>query len=178
MLFRSDTAVEHVTNVGVAGGGLTRMPSLTGSSPSRLGFRGTEDLGDGLRALYTLEMGFAPDSGSSNQGGRLFGRQAFVGLSGPWGSVTLGRQYTMLFWSMLDADILGPNIYSSVSLDSYIANARADNALAYRGTFGEFTLGATYSFGRDVVNAGPSPGGTNCAGESATDKKADRKSVV
>jgi predicted porin len=170
-----DSAVEHVTNVGATGGGLTRMPSLSGSVPSRLGFRGTEDLGGGLRALFTLEMGIAPDSGTLNQGGRAFGRQSFVGLAGPWGSVTLGRQYTMLFWSLLDADVLGPHLHGMGSLDSYVPNARADNSVAYRGTFSGFTLGATYSLGRDVANAGPSPSGTNCAGESATDKKACRE---
>ena len=170
-----DAAVEHVNNVGAGGDGLTRVPSLTGTAPSRLGFRGAEDLGAGLKALFTLEMGIAPDSGTMNQGGRAFGRQSFVGLSGPWGSVTLGRQYTMLFWSILDADILGPNIYGSSSLDSYIPNARADNSIAYRGTFSGFTVGATYSLGRDTVNAGPSPSGSNCAGESGTDKQACRE---
>ena len=170
-----DTGIEHVTNVGTAGSGLTRMPGQTGSLPSRLGFRGTEDLGGGLSASFVLEQGLLPDSGSLGQGGRAFGRQSFVGLSGPWGSVTLGRQYTMLFWSLVDADILGPNIYSSSSLDSYIPNARADNSIAYRGKFGGFTAGAMYSLGRDAVNAGPSPAGTNCAGEGATDSKACRE---
>jgi predicted porin len=70
----------------------------------------------------------------------------------------------MLFWSVLDADILGTNIYGSGSLDPYIPNARADNAIAYRGTFSGLTVGATYSVGRDGVNAG-NPAGTNCAGE-------------
>lgn len=170
-----DAAVEHVTNVGANGAGLTRVPTLTGSAPSRLGFRVSEDLGGGLRGLATLEMGIAPDTGALNQGGRAFGRQSFVGLAGPWGSVTLGRQYTMLFWSLLDADILGPNIHGLASFDAYIPNARADNSIAYRGTFGGFTAGATYSLGRDVTNAGPSPAGTNCAGESGTDKKACRE---
>ena len=170
-----DAAVEHVTNVGAAGSGLNRMPSFTGSVPSRLGFRGSEDLGDGLRAVFTIEQGFAPDVGTLNQGGRAWGRQSFVGLSGSWGSLTLGRQYTMLLWSILDADILGPNLYSSGSLDSYIPNARADNSIAYRGTFSGLTVGATYSLGRDGVNAGPSPGGTNCPGENAADKKACRE---
>ena len=170
-----DNAVEHITNVGPARGSLTQMPGLTGSVPSRLGFRGSEDLGGGLRAVFTLEQGFSPDSGVLNQGGRVFGRQSFVGLSGPWGSVTLGRQYTMLFWSLIETDLMGPAIYGAGSLDSYIPNARADNAIAYRGTFNGFTLGATYSLGRDVVNAGPSPAGTNCAGESATDSQACRE---
>lgn len=169
-----DTSVEHVTNVGPNGQGLTRMPGLTGSGPSRLGFRGTEDLGGGLKTVFALETGFSPDTGVANQGGRAFGRQAFVGLSGGWGTVSLGRQYTMLFYSILDADILGPNLYSSGSLDSYIPNARVDNSIAYRGTFAGLTLGATYSLGRDTVNAGPSPAGTNCAGESTSDSKACR----
>ena len=159
-----DTGVEYVTDVGSAGQGLWRVPTQTGTVASRVGVRGSENLGGGLRAEFVIENGFAPDMGTAAQGGRLFGRQAWVGLSGPWGTVSLGRQYTMLFWSLLDADLLGPNMYSSGSLDSYIPNARADNAIAYRGKFGGLTLGATWSFGRDAVNAGPSPGGTNCAG--------------
>lgn len=161
-----DTGVEYVSDVGPAGRGLWRVPSQTGTVASRVGVRGSENLGGGLRAEFVIENGFAPDMGTAAQGGRLFGRQAWLGLSGTWGTVSLGRQYTMLFWSLLDADLLGPNMYSSGSLDSYIPNARADNAIAYRGKFGGLTLGATWSFGRDAVNAGPSPGGTNCAGET------------
>lgn len=168
-----DAGVEHLSNV-AGSGGLTRMPGLGVSVPSRLGFRGTEDLGGGLKAIFTLESGFGTDSGTLNQGGRFFGRQAFVGLSGEWGSLTLGRQYSMLFWSQLDADILGPNAYGSGSLDSYLPNARADNAIAYRGMLNGLTLGATYSFGRDTVNVS-SPSGTNCAGENAADRSACRQ---
>lgn len=163
-----DTGVEHVSNVGAAGLSLTRMPSLTASLPSRIGFRGTEDLGGGLKVVYTLENGFGVDTGTAGYGGRLFGRQAFVGLSGDWGTVSIGRQYTMLFWSLLDSDILGPGIYSSAAVDSYIPNARADNALSYRGTFQGLTLGATYSLGRDAVaTATPGPSSANCLGENA-----------
>lgn len=169
-----DVAVEHLTNVGAAGSSVTRMPGLTGSVPSRLGFRGSEDLGGGLKAIFTLEQGLGADSGTLNQGGRSWGRQVFVGLSGDWGSLTLGRQYSMLFWSQLDADILGPSAYGSGSLDSYLPNARVDNSIAYRGTFRGLTLGATYSFGRDTVNVS-SPAGTNCAGENADDSKACRQ---
>jgi predicted porin len=114
------------------------------------------------------------DSGTFGQGGRGFGRQAFVGLAGPWGSATLGRQYTMLFWSLLDADVMGPSVFGMGSLDAYVPNARSDNTLAWRGRFGGWNVGAAYSFGRDAVNAGPSPAGTNCPGESAVDSKACR----
>lgn len=169
-----DTGIEHITNVGPGGHGLTRVPTLTASVPSRIGFRGTEDLGGGIKALFALENGFSPDTGVQSQGGRLFGRLAFVGLSGSWGTVTFGRQSNMLFWSLLDSNILGPNLYGADALDNYIPNARADNAVAYRGTFHGLTVGATYSLGRDTVNAGPSPGGTNCAGENPADRKACR----
>ena len=81
----------------------------------------------------------------------------------------------MLFWATLDTDILGPNVYGSGSLDSYLPNTRADNAIAYKGKFGGLTAGATYSFGRDTVNAGPSPSGTNCAGENPADVRACRE---
>lgn len=167
-----DTGIEYLNNVGGAKDGLARIPTTTGTVPSRWGIRGSEELGGGLRSVFVLESGFAPDTGVSNQGGRLFGRQALVGLSSAWGQVSFGRQYTMFFWGTLDTDTLGANIYGSGSLDSYIPNARTDNAISYKGKFGGFTLGATYSFGRDIVNAGPSPGGTNCAGENPADNKA------
>ena len=170
-----DTGVEHITNVGADRSSLTRMPGLSGTLPSRWGLRGNEDLGGGLRAVFTLEAGFSPDSGVSNQGGRLFGRQAYVGLSGDWGTVALGRQYSMLYWSVFDGDQLGPNVYGLGSLDSYIPNSRIDNAITYRGTFRGLSLGASYSFGRDAVNAGPSPVGTNCGGENAADRSACRQ---
>ncbi|AXV84410.1 porin [Ralstonia solanacearum] len=171
-----DTGVEYVNHIGTAGSSVVRMPNLSGTVPSRWGLRGTEDLGGGTKALFTLESGFAPDTGTSNQGGRLFGRQAWVGLSNSsWGQLSFGRQYTMLFWATLDTDLLGPNAYGSSSLDNYLPNTRADNAIAYKGKFGGLTVGATYSFGRDTVNAGPSPSGTNCAGENPADSRACRE---
>lgn len=170
-----DASLETVSNVGAAGSSLSRMPTNTGTAPSRLGFRGSEDLGNGLSAIFTLEMGIAPNTGTLNQGGRGFGRQSFVGLSSPYGTFTLGRQYTMTFWSGLDADILGGGIYGTGSLDSYLPNARADNAFGWKGKFGGLSLGATYSLGRDAVNAGPSPAGTNCAGNVVGDAAACRE---
>ena len=68
-----------------------------GLSSSRFGLRGTEDLGSGLHAFYTLEAGLNADDGSAAFGGLLFGRQALVGLaSGSFGQISLGRQYSSL----------------------------------------------------------------------------------
>lgn len=172
-----DVGVEHVTGVGAAGDALQRLTTSSNTAPSRLGFRGSEDLGNGMKAFFTLEQGIVMKSGTLSQGGRAFGRQALVGISGPsMGALSLGRQYTMTFWSGLGADIHGGGVYGTGSLDPYLPNARADNALAWRKTFGNgFQAGATYSFGRDTVNAGPSPAGTHCAGEAAQDAKACRE---
>ena len=60
---------------------------------SRWGLRGSEDLGDGLRAVFTLESGFDSGNGKPGQSSRLFGRQATIGLaSDSWGQLDFGRQ--------------------------------------------------------------------------------------
>ncbi len=59
---------------------------------NRWGLKGVEDLGGGMKAVFQLENGF-DGSGNLKQGGRLFGRQAFVGLSSDtYGMITMGRQ--------------------------------------------------------------------------------------
>lgn len=61
---------------------------------SRWGLKGSEDLGNGTSAIFVLESGFDVMNGRSQQDGRLFGRQAYVGLTGDsWGTFTIGRQY-------------------------------------------------------------------------------------
>ena len=170
-----DAAVDYNTTVDTAGHSRTWMPSLGGGMfPSRLGFRGSEELGNGLKAIFTLETGIYTDTGATGQGNRLFGRQAWVGLAGRWGQLTLGRNYNMLYNSMPEVEIIGPAQYGLGSLDAGIPNGRSDNSIAYKGTFGAVTAGATYSVGRDTSNAG-GPGGTNCAGENAADAQACRE---
>jgi predicted porin len=73
-------------------------------SGSRFGLRGSEDLGGGLRAAFTLESGFNADDGSLANGGRLFGRQAWVGLEGGFGAVYLGRQYSATYQTVRAID--------------------------------------------------------------------------
>ena len=60
------------------------------ASESRIGIRGNEMLTDSLSAIFALEAGVLLDSGRSDQGGLLFGRQAYVGLKGKAGTVTVG----------------------------------------------------------------------------------------
>jgi predicted porin len=159
-----DTGIEYLTHANPQGDSLVRMPAITGALPSRWGFRGTEDLGGGVKTLFTLESGFNVRGGDLGQGGRLFGRQAWVGISSGLGTLSFGRQYTMTYLALLENDVMGPAIYSLGSLDSYIPNARSDNTISYIEKVAGFTFGATYSFGRDSAGTGNSPGQGTCAG--------------
>jgi predicted porin len=169
-----DSGVVYTTNTNASGSSLVKVPGLTGSVPSRLGFRGTEDLGGGVQALFVLESGLNVDTGTMGQGNRLFGRQAYVGLKNAYGTLTLGRQVNMTFLAAIKSDVMGPNLFSMSSIDLYIPNARSDNAIGYLGSFGAFTAGATYSLGRDASAAG-GPAATGCAGEVAGNSKACRQ---
>jgi predicted porin len=159
-----DTGVDY-HNHAASGGSFVGMPSLTGEMPSRFGLRGTEDLGGGYNAFFVLENGFAVHTGALNlYGGRIFGRQANVGVSGTPGTLTLGRQMNMSMYALQNAYVIGPSLHSMAVFDSYLPNARSDNAVGYMGKFGGFTAGGTYSFGRDA--AGPTgPAATNCPGQ-------------
>ncbi|MFM0662940.1 porin [Paraburkholderia sediminicola] len=87
--------MEAVNNAG----GKFNYQMLSGAlQPSRFGFRIREDLGGQSAVVADLENGFDSINGTLGQGGRLFGRQAWVGLSNPtWGTLTIGRQYDT-FW--------------------------------------------------------------------------------
>jgi GBP family porin len=128
---------------------------------SRLGFRGNEDLGDGLSALFQLESGFTIDTGQSTQGGRLFGRQAWAGLdSTRLGRVAMGRVGT--FGSGTGAfdmmNVIDPfqNGFGLASVASVISEngIRLDNMVAYRSPkLGAFQLGYQHSFQQDGTEA-------------------------
>ncbi|CAB3965920.1 MULTISPECIES: porin [Burkholderia] len=155
-----DTGVEFFTHASPTGGAMVRLPTISGGDlPSRWGLRGEEDLGGGIKTVFTLESGFSPASGTSLQNGRLFGRQSFVGLKGAWGQLTVGRQMNMTMYGMADADVIGPAAFSMGSFDGYLAAARADNSVEYRGKFADLTVGVSYSFGRDGLPA------SNCGGQ-------------
>lgn len=119
---------------------------------SRFGFRGTEDLGGGLKAVFLLENGFDNNTGKITQGGVEFGRQAFVGLSSHYGTVTLGRQYDS------GVDFVGPlevaNQWGGTvtahpgDLDNLDGTFRTNNAIKFTSvSYGGFSFGGMYSLG-------------------------------
>jgi len=173
-----DEGVEYADHIPDGQGGTTHDYRVgSGTAASRWGLRGTEDLGGGLSAEFNLESGFAADTGTLSQGGRSFGRQAMVGLRGDFGLISLGRQYTMRYYGFIDADIFGAGSQGLGTLDPGFPNARADNAIAWRGHWGSFHAGANYSLGRDAV-AGNSAAATGCPGETSNSKQCREWAVM
>ena len=108
---------------------------------SRLGFMGTEDLGGGLKANFHFEGGMNPDVGTSAKFD--FGRKSIIGLSGGFGEVRLGRDYTPLFTVAGIADPFGTN---GVGSSYTLANAwTIPNAVGIVGTFAAVTAASTTS---------------------------------
>ncbi|GGC75516.1 porin [Undibacterium terreum] len=157
-LAQSSTTVYGVADMGLvvengsAAGSITKLTSGVGYG-SRVGFRGTEDLGDGMSTKYVLEAGILMDSGASAQGGLAFGRQAYVGLTGSPGSVTLGRQYTPYYWTLLtvaDPFVTG---YAGTATNLMANPGRANNMALYTTpTIGGVTGELSYSFGEVAGN--------------------------
>ncbi len=98
------SATQKTNGVATSGGNVGMQVNSAGLSGSRWGMKGSEDLGGGLKAIFDLQSGINIDAGSSAQGGLLFGRQAFAGLSGGFGTITAGRQYSPIdtVWGTYD----------------------------------------------------------------------------
>lgn len=127
-----------------------------GLAGSRIGFKGSEDLGNGLKAVFTLEQGYAIDTGAASPtvGDSVFSRQAWVGLQGSFGTVSLGRQYAPGYF-VADYDALLSSAISPQSKLSVLKGmtitpnspARWDNSVKYTGSFDAVNVQAIYSMG-------------------------------
>lgn len=166
----ADANIEYVSNfsstVPTAANGFTVGPannlvrmSSGGLSGSRFGIRGTEDLGGGLQAHFVLENGFTIDNGQSAFGGRMFGRDAWVGLSSQtFGRISLGRQTTSLYEGL--AHFTAAYYTNQYEPGSSIGgfSSRSDNMIKYRAQVGAVTALAHWSFGNGIFGPGEAPG--------------------
>jgi len=156
-------AQSSVTLYGVIDAGITYTSNVNDSArwalgsggieQSRWGLRGTEDLGGGLKAIFNLESGFDINNGRFANNGSLFNRQAYVGLSSDYGTVTLGRQYDAA------QDYLAPLSATGSWGGTYFAHPGNNDNLSTNGGFpvnnsikfasanyAGFTFGGTYGF--------------------------------
>lgn len=124
------------------------------SSQSALGFKGTEDLGGGYKGNFVLEGQMGVDSGVLLRDGRLFGRQAYAGLTTPFGEFRAGRQYAPIFFSsavITTERFGGTDQFVEGGLTNAL-NIRWDNALTYSAQVDGFRGQLGFSPNAGVAN--------------------------
>ncbi|KAK42548.1 porin [Caballeronia jiangsuensis] len=158
-------AQSSVTLYGILDAGVTWVSNTGGSHVvkfddgisygNRIGFRGTEDLGGGLQAVFVLESGFHLGNGQLGFGGAEFGRQAYVGLKNHWGTVSLGNQLDMteefVYLYNISAWASGYAIHQG-DFDRMNGDRLPNSIKFLSNDFGGFTFGGMYSFGNQAGN--------------------------
>ena len=150
-------------------GNEARKTMSTGNNAtSRLGFRGVEDLGGGMRAGFHIEGATTPDDGTA--AGQTWTRRSTVSLMGGFGELRLGRDYTPSFWNTTIFDPFGTvGVGSSLNLTHYVGQAtyvRSNNSVGYHlpalgGVYGQLMVApgeggaGKYTGGRIGFGAGP-----------------------
>lgn len=169
----SGSAQTTVNVYGLLDVGISRADNVAGKNTltidngvwqsSRFGFRGAEDLGGGLKALFTIEGGFSLDTGAGSSA--LFGRQSFVGVSSPWGTVTLGRQYDFVYY-LADGRLVTGGLEAAVAggpggaagalkpLDTHAGGVRYDNSIKWTNKYGPIGVGLMYGLGLEKTVPG------------------------
>ena len=155
-----DAGVETLNHANANQNSVTKVIS-GGKNTSRWGFRGNEDLGGGLKAVFGLEGGILLDTGAAD--GPLFKRQAFVGLDGSFGRIVIGRSFTTTYDFVILFDPLGyaPNYSWATSTNAsgpskYGMTTAFDNLIKYSGNSGPFKYGATIGLGEQAGSAADS----------------------
>ncbi|CAE6785222.1 Outer membrane porin protein [Paraburkholderia nemoris] len=150
-----DESIQYVHNTTATPGGANKnlVAMYAGNlQGDRFGLKGTEDLGGGLKAIFQLENGFDVNTGKLGQGNRMFGRQAYVGLTGDqWGMVTLGRQYDPvvdLVQGLTADNYFGSTFTTPGDVDNNDNSSRTNSAVKYTSpVWGGFQFEGMYALG-------------------------------
>jgi predicted porin len=143
---------------GAAGVGRQTVINSGDQSSSRIGFRGTEDLGNGLKAIFNIEAGVNIDNGTTDSA--MFGRRAVVGLQNELGALTVGREYTPIAAVASATDILGQGFYGS-NLSAFSTSntatpltRRISNSVNFKSaSLSGFKINASYGAGEQPTGA-------------------------
>lgn len=158
-----DGGLRNLTNSNAAGDSVLTIGSNGDFRSNRLGFKGDEDLGGGMRVNFVLEAGFNTGTGAlNNTSGILFQREAHVGIAGGFGAIDIGRQYTVAYKTALAFD---PFIYRYPGITFALAataGTRKDNDLQYTANLGAVTVRGEYALGE--VAGSTSNGATQALG--------------
>ena len=180
-LYGNVDAAVAVTNSGAPGAANAVSVTSGTAVASYWGIRGSEDMGGGLKAMFVLQSGLDVDTGAAKTysgnpstatpaapGGApvtgLFNMRSFVGLEGNFGSVSLGRDYTPLYWVLVDADPFRLGLYGNSQEIVLLSGTgsdrfgRASNAVFYVSPkFAGFQARVMYSLGSESAGAAGTP---------------------
>ncbi|BEU21196.1 porin [Paraburkholderia terrae] len=143
-----DLGVQYLTNAN------SKHDSVVGFQsgnvyPSNWGLTGREDLGGGYAAIFKLESGINMANGAMQSPTSFFNRSAYVGVSTPYGAITAGRQYKIMFDMSLYYDPTFQGQYSLLSAGLIPNGTTVANMVKYRSvTVGGLSGEAAYSFGQ------------------------------
>jgi predicted porin len=145
-----DNGLRNLTHADAAGDSRLSTGSVGLYNSNRWGLTGSEDLGGGLKAVFTLESAFDGGTGAGSAGGVLFGRDATVGLAGDWGKVLAGRQFSVNARTVSSFDPFSFRYLSITPLSKDIVGTssdRFDDDVQYTGSFGNLLTRAEYKPG-------------------------------
>lgn len=151
-----ETTIRYTTNQVKADGSTGNQLAMAEGAfqGSRIGFKGEEDLGGGMTALFKLENGFNGANGVLDQQGQLFGRQEYIGLKDrSWGEIDAGRQYGTTFDLLGKYDPLGVGNFNENDWEFFLFGGRFDNTLKYINSWGPLTAEIQYSVGGQAGSA-------------------------
>ncbi len=124
---------------------------------SRLGFKGSEDLGNGYSVEFKLENGFNGDTGRAGQGERIFGRQSYIGLNGDFGALKVGRQWIPAYMALAAIDPLEVGMAGDASVflgaNVFDIEYRTSNSVNYTGSARGVSVVLSYGLGEVTGNA-------------------------
>ncbi len=139
-----------------------RMRDASNYQTNSIGFRGVEDLGNGMNAHFVLDTTFFSGTGQQALATSLFDRQALVGITTPYGTIDMGRVFGPQFYAAISYDPfdthytgIDPITRNSISAsqtsdNTFSSNSRTDNAINYTNKFGDLTVRAEYAFGEQA----------------------------
>ncbi|NML34498.1 porin [Paraburkholderia antibiotica] len=162
-----DAGISYVNNVG----GHSAVYANSGIwQAGRFGFLGREDLGGGYAAIFRLESGVSPTTGTAGNSSSFFSRQSYLGVESPYGRLTLGRQYDFLYVTSLPlgAELFAGPVIAGVAggpggtagnigpIDSHFGGTNYNNTAKWTKDWGPVTVGYMHGFSDGSTDNGTS----------------------
>ncbi|WP_181196698.1 porin [Paraburkholderia sp. BL25I1N1] len=149
-----DTGLLYTNNYA----GSARTAISTMQTSSKYGLQGSEDIGGKMKIIFDLEGGFNPGTGALSSAGLMFAKRTYIGLSSPYGTLTVGRQYSAMLdwvhWFSVNQIFAGgiPGLYVN-DVDDVGGDMHFNNTIKYKSPdFNGVSFGGQYTLGGQAGN--------------------------